>query len=153
MAPTERCDEARRVVMVQQGEGCQVQACDPAFGARLQERALLCRKGESHHLHEVGGGFLLRELQIGRPQFHQGILSAQPGQWERRVFASRQHEVNLGEQMVQQEGEGVMDRRSSNHLVILQDEDEVVLLNDLDSGFVEQHRQHSFQRWGVQRVE
>ena len=89
MAPTERCDEACRVVMVQQGEGRQVQACDPAFGAGLQERALLCRKGESHHLHEVSGGFLLRELQIGRPQFHQGILSTQPGQWERRVFAGR----------------------------------------------------------------
>src|SRR2546430_10858278 len=25
-------------------------------------------RSESHHLHEVGGGFLLRELQIGRPQ-------------------------------------------------------------------------------------
>ena len=41
MTAAERRDEACRVIMVVQGKGRQMQASDPAFGARLQQPTLL----------------------------------------------------------------------------------------------------------------
>jgi hypothetical protein len=55
MTAAERRDEACPIVMVREREGRQVQVGDPAFGARLQLQALLCRKRQSHHLHQVVG--------------------------------------------------------------------------------------------------
>ena len=55
MTATKRRDEAGPIVMAREREGRQLQAGDPAFGARLQLQALLCRKRQPHHLHQVVG--------------------------------------------------------------------------------------------------
>ena len=61
MTAAERRDEACRVIMIEQGKCRQVQAGDPAFGARLQQPTLLGRQRQAYHLDEIGGRFLVSE--------------------------------------------------------------------------------------------
>src|SRR5207247_8205189 len=87
MAATEAREVAGGILPPLQGTRRQLQAGDPAFGAGVQQRALLGRKRQSPALHQVGAAFLERQLQLGGAQFQQGVSATQARQRQRRVGA------------------------------------------------------------------
>ena len=64
MAAGERLDEAGGVVLAMQGEGRELQADNPAFGARFQSGDVCHRETETHHLIEELGGFGRAKAQV-----------------------------------------------------------------------------------------
>ena len=59
--------EARQVLPPLHRERGQLEAYDPALGARLQDRDIGCRKAQSHRLVEEGSRFLRGEPQVRGP--------------------------------------------------------------------------------------
>ena len=126
-----------------------LQAGDPAFGALLLECTILCRQGETHHLYEIGGGFLWCEAQVSSTQFQYGVSPTQMDERQWRVFAGRKDDVHLGRQVVQQKGESVMNRSNCDDLVIIQYEDDVGLVpSSLQQQVIEQQGQYGLYRNG-----
>ena len=106
----ERSDEAGGVVMSLQGERGQLQAGNPAFGAVFQGGDVRRREVEAHHRVEKSGGFGGGETQVGGAQFGQLAPGAEPGQGERRILAGGDDQVHLRRQVLEQKGEGLVDR-------------------------------------------
>src|SRR5206468_7108693 len=105
MAAAEAREEAGGILAPLQGTRRQLQAGDPAFGAGVQQRALRGRQRQSPLLQQVGAAFLGRELQLGGAQFQQGVSASQARQRQRRVGARREHQVQLGRLVLQQQAE------------------------------------------------
>ena len=70
------------------GEGRQVQAGNPALGARFQGGHLGGGKAQPHHLVEELGRLVRGEAQVGGAQLGQLAAGAQAGQGQRRVLAA-----------------------------------------------------------------
>ena len=100
----------RGVRMSLQRQRGQLQAGDPAFGARFQGGDVLCREVETHRLVEESGGFGRGEAQVGDAQLGQLAAAAQPGQRQLRILARGDDQPHLGWQVLEQEGERSVNR-------------------------------------------
>jgi len=120
VAAGERADEAGVIVPVAHCQCRQLQARDPALGARLQRRHVLRRQRHAHDLGEKRGGFGGCEAQIGRAQFGQVAPHPQPRERQRRISAAGDDQMQARRQLVQQEGQRRMDRRRFDHMVVIQ---------------------------------
>ena len=109
-----------------QGDGRHLQAGDPAFGAGLQRRDVLGREVQARRPLEELGGFGRREPQVGGAQLGQLAPGAQPGEGQARVLAGGDDQVHPRRQVLEQKGEGLVVRPGIEHVVVVQDEDEVV---------------------------
>ena len=123
-----------------------MQTGNPAFGASFQRCDILRREVELHHLVEKAGGFGGGKTQVGGPQFGHLAPGAVASQGELRILTGGDDQVHLGRQVVEQKGEGLVNRCGINQVVVVQDEDKIVR----DGGdFIEQGRQ---QRFGGRRL-
>jgi hypothetical protein len=68
---------------------------------------------------------------------------AQPGQGQVRILAGGDDQVHPRRQVLEQEGEGIVDRSGIDNVVVVEDEDEIVR-DGVD--LVEQGRQGRFDR-------
>ena len=64
----------------------QLQAGDPAFGARFQCSHIISRQIQTYQLIKKGGSLVAGEAQIERAQFAELIAGAQAGQRPRRPY-------------------------------------------------------------------
>ena len=146
-------DEPGGVLSPLHRERGQLQAGDPAFGAGFQGGDVFRREVQAHHLVEKFGGFGRGKTQVGGAQLGQLAPGAQAGQGQLWVLAGGDDQVHLRRQVLEQKGEGIVDRSGIDHVVVVKDEDEIVR----DGGdFVEQGRQDRFgRRWlrGLERTQ
>ena len=145
VAAGERFDETGGILMSLHGKRGQLQAGNPAFGAGFQCGDVFRREVQAHHLVEKLGGFGGGKTQVGGAQFGQLTPGAQPGQGQMWILTGGDDQVHLWRQVLEQKGEGFVNRFGINHMVVVQDEDEIVR----DGGdFIEQGCQNRFDwRW------
>ena len=121
-------------------------SCRPAIqpSVRVSRAATSsAERVEAHRPIEKLGGLGGGKTQICGAQLGQLAPGAQPGQGEVRILAGGNDQVDMGRQMLEQKGEGVVDRFGLNHVVIVEHEDEAAL----ETGdFIEQGGQHRFRR-------
>ena len=133
-----------------QREGCQLEAGNPAFGARFQCGDICRREVEAHHLVEKVGSFGRRKPQVGGAQLGQLVPNAQTGQRERWILAGGNDQVDLGGQALDQKGKRIVNRLGINDMVIIQHEDKRIL----DGGdVIEQRRQNRLGGRRLRRLE
>ena len=87
-----------------------MQAGNPTFGAILQRGDILRRQIQAHHPNEKVGGFGRREAQISGAQFGHLAPGAQAGQGQLRVLTGGDDQVHLRRLVLEQKGEGGVDR-------------------------------------------
>ena len=75
---------------------------------------------------EKCGGFGSGEAQVGGAQLGQLAAGAQPGQRKRRVLTGGDDKVHLRRQVLQQKGQGLVDRWSVDGVVVVQHQQETV---------------------------
>ena len=92
---------------------------------------------------EKVGGFGGGKPQVGGAQFGQLAPGAQPGQGELRILAGGDDQVHLRRQVLEQKGEGMVNRLGIDHVVVVEDEDELVREG---GDLIEQGRQDRFGR-------
>ena len=118
-----------------------MQTGNPAFGAGFQRGDIFLGEIQSHHPVEEFGGFGGGKAQVGGAQFGQLTADAQAGQRQGRVFAAGDDQVHLRRQVLDEEGQGLVNRFGIDQVVVVKDENEIVG----DGGnFVEQGSQHRF---------
>ena len=99
VVPGEPGDEPGGVVAALQRQRGQLQRGHPALGPALQRGHVGRGEPESHRV-EVRRRLLLGEPKVGRAHLGQLAARAQPRQRQRRVGAGRDHEPQLGRQVV-----------------------------------------------------
>ncbi len=110
VAPGEGLDETRDVLTPAHRERGELQSGDPTFRDLSKCRDLAWRKRESHHVVQEGGCLLGREAQVGCPDLGHLVPGPKPGEGERRIRAAGDHEVDFLRHVLQQEGDGLLDR-------------------------------------------
>ena len=75
---------------------------------------------------EKRGGFGGGKAQVGGAQLGQLAPGAQAGQGELRILAGGDDQVQLRRQVLEQKGEGIVNRLGIDHMVVVEDEDERV---------------------------
>jgi hypothetical protein len=100
MAATERRDEGHRIITTLQGECGKLQSNDPTFCTCLQERTLVHRKWQLHHLYQESGRFFWPELEIDGTQFQHVVTSTQLRKWEWGIFAGRKDKMHSRGEMI-----------------------------------------------------
>ena len=114
--------------------------CSPAIQPSVRgfERGdVRCREVEAHHLVEKIGGFIGRKAQVGGAQFGQLAAGAQAGQRERRILSAGNDQPELRRQMIDKEGQRLVDRRGLDHVIIVEDEHRIAQRGEI----VQQRRQ------------
>lgn len=71
-------------------------------------------------------GLLGREAQIGGAELDELATPSQPGQRQRRVGAAGDHQVELGRQVLQQEGHPVLDLAGVDDVVVVEHQHDLV---------------------------
>ena len=130
--------ETRQLLPPLDRERGQLEAHDPALGARLQDRDVGCRKAQPHRLVEEGSRFLLGESQVRGPQLRQLAASPEAGQGQGRIRPGGDHQVHPRREMLEQKGDGAVDRFGVDDVVIVEDERDVLIVR---SDLVDQTRQ------------
>ena len=140
-------DEPGDVLAPLHRECRQLEPRNPAFGAGLQRANLLGREVQPHYLVEKFGSLSRSKTQVCDPQFGQLTTGAQPGQGQIGVFAGGYDQVHLGRQVLEQKGDGFVDRCRPayrfgiDHVVIVDDQGEIIR----DGGnFIDQDGQDRF---------
>ena len=96
------------------------------------------------------GGLGRGEAQVGGAQFGQLAPGAQPGQGQRGILTGGDDQVQLGRQVLDQEGQGIVDRPGVEDVVVVEDEHDIAR----DGGdVVEQGRQRRLGWRGLRRLE
>ena len=118
--------EARGVFVSPHRDRGQLQAGDPALGAGFQGGDIFRREAQAHRPVEELGGLGGGETQVRGAQFGQLAPGAQPGQGQLRILAGGDDQVHARRQVLEQEGEGVVDPSGIDNVVVVEDEDEIV---------------------------
>ena len=126
-----------------------MQSGNPTFGARFERGDVCCREVEAHDLVEKIGGFVRCEAQVGGAQFGQLAPGAQPGQRERRILAAGNDQPELRRQMIDKEGQRLVDRRGLDHVIIVEDEHRIAQRGEI----VQQRRQQHIGRRRLRSVQ
>ena len=126
LAATEGIDDRGRIRSVRQGDCCQLEACDPALGA-LDEALHELRLERETRVGEVGGRLLAGVAQVIGAQLDEPAVSAQAGEWQRRVLASQQDEMEERRPVVDEETDQSVDRLGRHGLEVVEKEDEGVV--------------------------
>ena len=126
VAAAEGVDEARGVAPSLHRQSRQVQPGDPALGARFQGGDFILREVQAHRIVEKFGGFGGRKAQVGGAQLGESALGAQAGQGQRRILAGGDDQVQPGRQVLQQEGESLVDGTRVDRVVVVQHQDQAV---------------------------
>ena len=92
---------------------------------------------EAHRLVEKGSGFIGREAQVGGAQLGKPPLGAESGQRERRILSGGNDQPELRRQMIDKEGQRLVDRRAVDGVIIVEDEHRVAQRGEI----VQQRRQ------------
>ena len=128
-------------------------SCRPAIQPSVRASSAAISLGgevEAHHLVEELGGLGRGEAEVGGAQLGQLASGAQSGQGQRGILAGGDDQVHLGRQVLDQEGQGIVDRPGVEDVVVVENEDDVAR----DGGdVVEQGRQRRFGRRGLRRLE
>src|SRR5207245_3304690 len=102
------------------------------------------REVQAHCLSEKFGRFGGGKTQISGAHLGQVAPSAEAGQGQRWILTGGDDQVHLWWQMIEQKGEGLVNRFGLKHVVVVKDEDELVGNGDQ---VIEQGRQHRFGWW------
>src|SRR5260221_545872 len=99
----------------------QAESCSPALQIGVQLLGSLFRKRVRDSLLEKSGCFLQREAQLSRVDFLE-IASRPPAHQRQRRRTTRQnHDMEFRRQMLDEEGQRLMDARVLDEMIILQD--------------------------------
>jgi len=103
-----------------------LQPDDPAFGAAHQCGSRIRVQGQMHCLVEKRVGLSQREAQVGRTHFDELAAGPQASQRQGRVLPRQQHQMEPGRDMIEQVGQGVIDRRVCQNMQIVENQPAVV---------------------------
>jgi hypothetical protein len=120
MAAGEGGHERRRVSPAGQRQSGQLQPGCPALGAFRQRRHLPLRQAHAHAHIQERGRLLRGEAQIGGAQFGQLAAGAHPRQRQRRILAGGDDQVDRWRQVIEQEGESLVDGGRAHQVVVVQ---------------------------------
>ena len=109
-----------------QSQGGQLQAGDPAFGAGFQRGDIFRGELQAHRLVKKFSGFGRGETQVGGAQFGQLAPGAQAGQGKLGILTGGDDQVHLWRQVLEQKGEGFVNRFGINNVIVVKDEDEAL---------------------------
>ena len=107
-----------------QGQGCQLQAGDPAFGAGFERRHYPAGEAQTHRLVQENGCLLARETQVALPDLGHLASGTQPWQGERWVLASADDQVHRGRLAFKQGLNDPVHCRGSDEVVVVQHQQE-----------------------------
>ena len=102
-------------------------SCRPAIQPSVRVSSAAMSSAErfrSHHLVEKIGGFGGGEAQVGGAQLGQLASGTQPGQGKLWILTGGDDQVHLRRQVLDQKGEGVVNRLGVDQVVVVKDEDE-----------------------------
>ena len=122
LAPLCRDARLRRSSRLQ-GQRRHLQARDPSLGAGGQGGDVAGRKLQSHSPVKELGGLVGRKAQVGLAQFGHLTARSQAGKGPRRVGPAGDDQVHSRRQVLQQEGEPIVDALIGNRVKVVQDED------------------------------
>ena len=103
---------------------------------------------EAHHLVEVRRSLVRREPQVSGPDLDQLAARPQPGQRQRRVSATGDHQVQPRRQVVEQERHRVVDLAGLDQVVVVEHQHDVAAGR---AEVVEQRREHQLDRGRLRR--
>ena len=98
-------DEAARILAPLQGERGELQRGDPPLGPLLQDGDVRRGQIQARHHIEVRIGLVGGESQVRGPDLDQLAAHPPPSQRQVRVGAGAEHDVHVGRQVLQQEGQ------------------------------------------------
>src|SRR2546430_13089162 len=126
LTPTHLIEQIGRISVSLQGEAEQVQANQPPL--RLGSRILdnVCWKLQAHHLLEKSHDLLRRAPQLVGGYFQYLPACSQLRKWQGRIGASGQDEMQLGREMLHEIGEGAVNLRLVDQVIVVEDQDELL---------------------------
>ncbi len=127
VVPGEARDEARDVVATLHRQRRELERGDPPLGTSHQRGDLVGRQRQPHHVAQVRRYLVGCEAQVGGADLDQLPAGAEPGEGEGRVYPGGDDQVDLRREVVQQEGHPVVDVPRLDHVVVVEDQHEVVL--------------------------
>src|SRR5215218_3383734 len=120
VAAPKRCDEGVLVLLVLQGEGGEVDPRGPPFGSLEQYGEVIRADVQPHLLVQQAVGFLLGEGELLGADLVHLSPGPQPPQWQRRVGAARDDEVDILGEVVHEEGHRFMSVLLGHELVVIE---------------------------------
>ena len=136
-----------------QGKGGQLQAGNPTFGTGFQRGDVFRREVQAHRLVEKFGGLRGGEAQVRGAQLGQLAPGTQTSEWQVRILTGGDDQVHLWRQVLEKEGEGVVDPLGVDQVEVIEDQDDPVR----EGGYlVDQRGQDGFgRRWlgGAERAQ
>ena len=98
----------------------QVQRGHPSLGAQGQALHVVGCQLQPHRAVQQLGRLLVGEVQVGDPDLGQLSPGSHPGQRQRWVSPSRQHYVDAGREVVQEDAEGLVAAGVGHQVVVVQ---------------------------------
>ena len=109
-----------------QREAEQLQADQPALRASGRILDDVCRELNAHHLLEEGHDLFRRAAQLVGSHFQHLSTRSQQRQWQRRIGACGQHEVQLKWKMLQKINEGVVNLWPADYVIVVQNQEKLL---------------------------
>ena len=119
-------DESADVGASLHGERGQLECGDPAFGPAFQRGDVVGGEVETGDVVEVGGDFVGGEAQVGGADLDQLAAGPQPGEWQERVGAAADHQVDVRWEVLQEERHVFAEVWSVDEVVVVEYEVDVV---------------------------
>src|SRR5215212_324278 len=126
VAAAKRLDECMLVLLVLQGEGSEVDPRRPPFGTLEQHREVIGADAKPHLLVQQAIGFILGEGELLGADLVHLSLGPKPSQWQRRVRAARDDEVDVLGEVLQEEGHRVMRALLGHELIVIEHQDDLI---------------------------
>jgi hypothetical protein len=120
VVPREPGNEARGVRAALERECRQLQRGDPALGAPLQGGDVGVCEVEADHVVQVRRHLGQREPEVGRPDLDEVAAGPQPGQRQSGIRAGADHQVHVGRQVLDEEGDIAGDGRAVGQVVVVE---------------------------------
>ena len=122
VVPGEAGDEAAGVVAPLDGQSGELQRRNPPLGALLQGLDVARREAQSRCFVEVRGGLVGRESQVGGTDLDQVAAHSPSSQLQVGVSAGAEHHMDVGRQVVEEEGHPVADFGPVDQVVVVEDQ-------------------------------
>src|SRR5713101_9910131 len=126
LTPTHLIEQIDRISVSLQGEAEQVQADQPPLrlGGRILDN--VCWELHAHHLLEKGQDLLRRATQLVGAYFQYLPTCSQQRKWQGRIGASGQDEMQLGREMLHEIGEGAVNLRLGDQVIVVEDQEKLL---------------------------